>query len=311
MKIVCITPVKHLNGVFEKMEMYGEIIYEPEITYAALKDLLAVDKSIDYLFTNPNKQPFKLDKDLLQGSSIKIINTASTGLNHIDMEACKELEIAVWSLTQDYELIKQLPSTAELSFGLMMALLRKIPESFVAVQNYEWDYEKYIGRQAKGLTVGIIGYGRLGHFMAKYCEAFGMKVLVCDPYKNVYLYEQVTLEELTKRSDVISLHVHVTPETKGMVNAQLLQNAKKGSYIINTSRGEIVDEGAVVEAIKQGMVAGYGADVLVDEFSDITKSPIIQAAKEGYNVIITPHTGGMTWEGQQLAYTHAVEKFSK
>ena len=110
------------------------------------------------------------------------------------------------------------------------------------------------------------------------------------------------------KSDVVSLHVHVTEETKGMINLQLLQCATRPIYVINTSRGEIVEENDMVLAVKAGTVAGYGTDVIVDEFGDISKSPVVKAMNMGYNIIVTPHVGGMTWEGQQKAYKWAINK---
>jgi len=309
MKIICITPIKHLDGVYEELALYGEVLYKPAISKEELHKILLEDSKISCIFTNPNKQMFKLDEDLLRETSVKVINTASTGLNHIDLEVCKKLGIKILSLTKDYELIKNLPSTAELAFGLMLSLLRNIPASFDSVKKGEWDYEKFIGHQVEGLVVGIIGYGRLGYFMAKYCSTFGMDVIVCDPYKVIYGFEQVTLEELLERSNVISLHVHVTEETKNMINKDAIALMKKNPYLINTSRGEIVDELAVIEGLKSQVISGYATDVLIDEFGNISNSPLIKATKEGLNILITPHIGGMTWEGQQLAYQHAVHKF--
>jgi D-3-phosphoglycerate dehydrogenase len=308
MKIICITPIKHLEGVYEELTSYGEVLYTPTINKKDLRRIL--EKSdISCIFTNPNKQAFKIDRELLQGTSVKIINTASTGLNHIDLEACKEFGIKVISLTKDYELIKNLPSTAELAFGLMISLLRKILGSFESVKRGEWDWEKFIGHQIKGLTSGIVGYGRLGYFMAKYCAAFGMKVIICDPYKTVSEFDQVSLQDLVQQSDVISLHVHVTDETKKMINKSIISLMKKNPYIINTSRGEIVDEKAIIDGLRSGVIAGYATDVLYDEFGNVAKSPLIKAAKEGFNIIITSHIGGMTWEGQKLAYQYAIRKF--
>jgi len=108
--------------------------------------------------------------------------------------------------------------------------------------------------------------------------------------------------------DVISLHVHVNDTTIGMVNKELINKSKKGFYLINTSRGEIVKEPDVVDGLKSGKVLGYGTDVLEDEFGDINDSPILHAARDGHNVIITPHIGGMTFEGQEKAYTWAINK---
>lgn len=311
MKIICITPIKHLKqptDLYKELTSYGEVIYEPEIGKEELRKILERQKDIDAIFTNPNKQNYKLDKDLLEGTSVKVINTASTGLNHIDLNACKDLGIEVLSLTKDYELIKNLPSTSELAFGLMLSLLRHIPASFDSVKRGEWDYERFIGRQAEGLIAGIVGYGRLGYFMVKYCAAFGMKILVYDPANPVYGHDKVSLEELTENSDVISLHVHVTDETRHMINKDVIGRMKKKPYIINTSRGEIVDEEAIIEGLKSGALAGYGTDVIEDEFGNREASPIIKAAREGLNIIITPHTGGMTWEGQNRAYGHAIRK---
>ena len=304
MKIICITQVKHLDGVYDLLEEFGNITYVPDITKEELKSTLFETKT-KYLFTNPNKQSFILDEEVLKDSNIKVINTCSTGTNHIDMKYCKENNIEVWHLARDYELINQLPSTAEHAFGLMLSLIRKIPMSFHSVRDGNWDYEPYIGRQLKGLTVGIIGYGRLGKMMETYCHAFGMTVKIHDPYEG---YDDLDL--VLRESDVISLHVHVTGKTVGMINGNTIKRMKKKPYLINTSRGEIVYEKKVIEAIENGNLSGYATDVITDEFGNIHNSKLVEfSMNPNRNVIITPHVGGMTWEGQTKAYKWAVRKF--
>jgi D-3-phosphoglycerate dehydrogenase len=297
--------VKHLDGVYDLLEKYGNITYVPDITKEELKSTLFETKT-KYLFTNPNKQSFILDEEVLKDSNIKVINTCSTGTNHIDMKYCKENNIEVWHLAKDYELINQLPSTAEHAFGLMLSLLRKIPMSFHSVKDGNWDYEPYIGRQLKGLTVGIIGYGRLGKMMETYCHAFGMTVKIHDPYEG---YDDLDL--VLRESDVISLHVHVTDKTVGMINGNTIKRMKKKPHLINTSRGEIVNEKKVIEAIENGKLSGYATDVITDEFGNIHNSKLVEfSMNPTNNVIITPHVGGMTWEGQTKAYKWAINKFS-
>ena len=304
MKIICITQLKHLDGVYDLLEEFGNITYVPDITKEELKSTLFETKT-KYLFTNPNKQPFILDEEVLKDSNIKVINTCSTGINHIDMEYCKENNIEVWHLARDYELINQLPSTAEHAFGLMLSLVRKIPMSFHSVRDGNWDYEPYIGRQLKGLTVGIIGYGRLGKMMETYCHAFGMTVKIHDPYEG---YDDLDL--VLRESDVISLHVHVTGKTVGMINGKTISKMKKKPYLINTSRGEVVYEKKVIEAIEEGKLSGYATDVITDEFGNIHNSKLVEfSMNPTNNVIITPHVGGMTWEGQTKAYKWAINKF--
>ncbi len=304
MKIICITQVKHLDGVYDLLEEFGNITYVPDITKEELKSTLFETKT-KYLFTNPNKQSFILDEEVLKDSNIKVINTCSTGTNHIDMKYCKENNIEVWHLARDYELINQLPSTAEHAFGLMLSLIRKIPMSFHSVRDGNWDYEPYIGRQLKGLTVGIIGYGRLGKMMETYCHAFGMTVKIHDPYEG---YDDLDL--VLRESDVISLHVHVTDKTVGMINEKTISKMKKKPYLINTSRGEIVYEKKVIEAIENGNLSGYATDVITDEFGNIHNSKLVEfSMNPTNNVIITPHVGGMTWEGQTKAYKWAINKF--
>jgi D-3-phosphoglycerate dehydrogenase len=195
----------------------------------------------------------------------------------------------------------------------MLSLLRRIPQSQKHVSEYKWDYTKFVGRQVKDLTIGIIGYGRLGKMMYNFCRAFGANVIVYDPYK---INKEMPLEYLITHCDVISLHVHVTDETKYMINKNSLGlgttssfgSVKGDCYIINTSRGEIVNETDIVEGLKSGKITGYATDVVEDEFGDLTKSPIIKAMNEGENIIVTPHVGGMTIEGQTKAYEWSFNK---
>ena len=313
--IVCITQLKHLDGVYDLLKKFGYVTYVPDITKEELKSTLFETKT-KYLFTNPNKQPFILDEEVLKDSNIKVINTCSTGTNHIDIEYCKENNIEVWHLAKDYELINQLPSTAEHAFGLMLSLIRKIPMSFHSVRDGNWDYEPYIGRQLKGLTVGIIGYGRLGKIMCRLFDGWGVKLLVTDPYERIN--ERITtargvpLSELLERSDVVFLHTHVTDETRGMVDDEFLSQMKQGSYLVNTARGELVDEGSIIKSIEQGHLKGYGTYVIKYEFGNIHNSKLVEfSINPNNNVVITPHIGGMTIEGQTKAYTWAVNKFKK
>ena len=311
MKILCITPIKHLKGVYESLGKEGDIIYKPQINKKRLSEFLKKNNSVDLIFCNPNKQNYMLDGSVLEGSSIKVIFTASTGINHIDLTYCKRKKILVESYKTDKNIINRLPSTSELAVGLMISLIRNIPNSFDQVKRGEWDYEPFIGRELASLSLGIIGYGRLGRFMAKFCKGLGMKVFYFDPYVNSNKSKKVTLKKLIDLSDVISIHVHSDKKTKNMINESIFKLSHRKPYIINTSRGDIVNERDIYKLLKKKIISGYATDVLEDEFNSINKSPILLAARNGYNVIITPHIGGMTYEGSQRAWLMAVKKISK
>ena len=300
MKIAVITPIE--QKIKSMLEELGQVTYVPHFNKEQLAILL--DNGIDVIFTNPNQQYFKLDSELLLGSQVKIICTASTGLNHIDMRHCEEQGIKVLSITRDSNTIEKISSTAEHSFALMMALLRNIPSAFDSVKKGEWSWEPFVGRQMNFMTVGIVGYGRLGRMMIKYCKAFDAKVMVCDPYQEAP--NQSDLKTLFDESDIVSLHVHVKDDTRHMVNDELLDNIKSPVYLVNTSRGEIVDERAVIRALENGTLLGYATDVLEDEFGNIQNSELTK--REDLNIIVTPHIAGMTREARNIAYTASVEK---
>ena len=303
MKILCITPIKHLDGIYEYLESFGEVYYNPELNKEDFNFLHMGD--YDVIFCNPNKQKYLLNEEILGNFSGTIL-TASTGLNHIDIEYCGKSGIEVLSLTNDIQLLQDLPSTAELAFGLMSSILRNIPSSFEDVKVGGWNYDKFIGHQLKGKRVGVIGYGRLGKMMIRYCWGFGMMPAIYDPYKG---YDD--LDMVLKQSDIISLHVHVTDETKYMVDKKFLDRMVKSSYIINTSRGEIVNEKDIIQSLRDGHLKGYATDVFEDEFGNRSNSPILKGVKEGLNIIVTPHVGGSTWEGQQKAFMWSIGKLEK
>ena len=304
MTIICITPIKHINGVYENLSSLGEVIYEPYITYDELKKKITEPGNvITTIFTNPNKQTFKLDRELLIYSTVSHIITASTGLNHIDMDYMKNFY--VHSLTKELDIIEKISSTAEHAFALMMSLIRNIPKGFDDVKDGNWDYEKFIGRQLNQLTIGIIGYGRLGTMMERYCKVFGMNIIIHDPYKG---YDN--LHRLIHESNIISLHVHVTDETRKMIDKNFLFHMQKESYIINTSRGEIVNENDIIQSLESGKLKGYATDVVDDEFGNIENSELIKRSSD-LNIIVTPHIAGMTREAQEIAYNGVIDKYKK
>ncbi len=303
-KIAVITPLKHLE--LEKLiESKGEVYYLENGSKSEVKSLLT-GKSINTILCNPNKQSYIIDKELLEGTKVKLINTCSTGLSHIDLKFCKKNDIEVFSLTKDFDLINDLPSTSELAFGLMLDLLRNITSSQKHVLKFGWDYTEFIGRQVKGLNIGIIGYGRLGKLMFKYCKAFDADVKVYDPY--IAEHDDEKMEDFISKCNVISIHVHLNDETRYMINKHTLSKARKDLIIINTSRGAIVNENDLIKLLEKGLIGGYGTDVIENENDDIRKSKLIQKMKLNNKILITPHVGGMTIEGQTKAYKWSINK---
>ena len=304
MRIAVVTPIKHLNGVLQLLSEKGDVFLLEEGSKSEVRDLL-LNKSIDTILCNPNQQTYKIDEELLTGTNVSLINTCSTGMNHIDVDYCESVGIKIYSLTKDYELINQLPSTSELAFGLLLDLMRNITMSNnVTKRDKSWDYLPFVGQQMKDYKVGIVGYGRLGKMMAKFCRAFDAQVFIYDPYSDESNVD--TLEELFDVCDAVSLHVHVTDETKYMINYDLLSRGVK--FLVNTSRGEIVNEYDVIRALKECKLWGYGADVIEDEFGDIGVSPFFDLDMSKLNCIFTPHIGGMTIQGQTKAYKWSIDK---
>lgn len=305
-KLLVITPVKHIEGVCATLNRVGSVTYMDDPTLSEVMDVI---ENYDGIFTNPNKSRVYVGKELIdRASKLRVICTASTGTNHIDKSYVAIKGITILSLTEEREIIERISSTAELAFALTMVGIRSIIKAHQSVLNGEWDYTQYIGRQLNCMTVGVVGFGRLGSKYAHYCESFGAKVLVYDPYKKIddSRYVQLSnIEELLGNSDIVAIHVHVTDETINMFNQHLFSKMKKDVLLVNTSRGDIVDEEAALIFLKENPNAKIATDVLADEVRNRKSSKLLMYALTCDQIIITPHIGGMTREAQEIAYNHS------
>lgn len=237
--------------------------------------------------------------------SLKYLVSATTGLDHIDRSYLEKHQITLISLRGEDEFLKSIPSTAELSWTLLMNLLRPVVPAVNDVKQGNWNRDQFRGYQAKGKKLGIIGMGRTGTLMGRYASAFGMEVSYYDPFVSEAQAERKeTIDALVQEADIVSLHIHLTPETTGLFDRRLISLMKKGTYLINTSRGKVWDEEAVAEAVKSGHLKGVATDVLAMELENRTESPLYHAMQEGFPVLITPHIGGATWDAM-----HTCEKF--
>jgi len=310
-RTICITLLEE-NLLEELEDAVDALIYCPGIDKKSLRHML-LDNEYNIIFTNPNNQGFKIDENLLSGTKVRIICTASTGTNHIDLNYCKLNNIMILSITKDMELLRKITSTAEHSFGLMLSIIRNTVRSFDSVKEGSWNWENFVGRQLNCLKIGIIGYGRLGKMMAHYCSAFGANVKIYDPYVTIddnRYFQKDDIKEIFASCDVISLHVHVSEETKYMINNSLIDESIDGFYLINTSRGEIINEDDVIKGLESGKILGYASDVLESEFDDICDSKLCKNLDK-LNIIITPHIAGMTSDARMLAYSGAIKKLKK
>lgn len=249
-----------------------------------------------------------IDKQIFdKAENLKVIACPATGLDHIDIQIAESKGIKILSLKGETEFLNNITGTAELAFGLMLNLLRKIPFSFDSVRIGEWKREKFQGFNLKHKTLGIVGLGRLGKMMAKYGKAFEMNVIACDPYIDEQVFSELGVEkqnfnEVISKSDIISIHIPLSEQTENMFNAEIFEKMKNTSFLINTSRGKIVDELALLESLKNNQIAGYATDVLADELSfkqNCSNNSLVEYSKQNNNVVITPHIGGMTHESRK------------
>lgn len=249
---------------------------------------------------------------------LRYLITPTTGLNHIDVQAAARNNIHILSLKGETEFLQKIRSTAEHTIALLLALIRHIPASTQAVKQGRWEREPFSGRELSGNTLGIIGYGRLGKLVARYAQAFFMKVLVYDTDAQQLRHlpkgiKACNLTELLSLSDFVSLHIPGSPENRNFMNIQKFNSMKTGAFFINTSRGEVVDEKALLKALKNGQLAGAALDVLAGDSSWNTNTPpahpLISFAQKNNHLIITPHIGGYARESLDNTRMFMVKKF--
>jgi D-3-phosphoglycerate dehydrogenase / 2-oxoglutarate reductase len=248
------------------------------------EDILAVARDADAILVTYAKLPREL---IMQLTRCKAIGRFGLGVDNIDLPACKEKDIAV-NYVPDY-CIREVSDHA---MALLLALIRKIPLSNKVVQAGRWEMPVVVPiRRIEGTVLGLLGFGNIPRLVAPKAKAFGMKVIAFDPYAKPELFknagvESVDFDTLLKTADYISVHAPHTPQTRGMVNADAFAKMKKGAYIVNTARGPLIDEPALIAALDSGQVGGAGLDVVAVE--PLAKdSPLLGRD----NVIITPHTG--------------------
>jgi D-3-phosphoglycerate dehydrogenase len=221
-----------------------------------------------------------------QAPKLRVVGRAGVGVDNIDTEAATRRGIVVMN-TPGANAV----AVAELTIGLMLALARKLPAANTGMHAGRWEKKSLQGAELRGKTLGILGLGRIGLEVAKRAKGFGLEILGSDPFVSAAVAREngirlVTLDELIAGADYITLHVGLTPQTTGVINAKTLAKMKKGVRIINCARGELVDDAALVEALKSGQVAGAALDVFAVEPAKNTPYAELD------NVILTPHIAG-------------------
>ena len=256
-----------------------------------------------------------MDKELFAAApGLRALVSATTGLDHIDLETATESGVEVLSLQGETEFLETLSATAELTWGLLLSLLRRIPQAIDSVKEGGWDRDIFRGNELRGKRLGILGLGRLGHMVAEYGRAFGMSMAAYDPYASDWPMDVdicSAVEDLMEDAQVLSLHVPLNDETRRMIDGEMLARLPAGAVLINTSRGAVVDEPALLAALESGHLAGAGLDVVADEFSGGLSQVLLAYARDHDNLIITPHMGGATIESMEKAEVFMAQKLAR
>lgn len=238
-------------------------------------------------------------EDLPANPRCGLVVSATTGLDHLDLAALAARNIRVLSLKGRREFLTQIRGTAELTIALLLALLRRLPPALDAVRAGEWNRDDFRGREIFEKTVGIVGYGRLGSIVASYLHAMGARILAYDPNVTItetHIGQVAGLDELLARADIVTLHADLNDTTRGLLGSREFSHMQPGSLLINTARGELLDEAALLDALHAQRLAGAAVDVLRGEPAITAEHPLVAYAASHENLLITPHLGGGTVE---------------
>jgi D-3-phosphoglycerate dehydrogenase len=238
----------------------------------------------------------QLTEDLIgRAERLKVIGRAGVGVDNVDLEAASRRGIVVANAPQS-----TVVSAAEHTIGLLLALSRSIPQAHAALKQGSWDRSRFGGLELAGKTLGLAGFGRIGQQVARRARGLEMNVMAYDPYVAPGRFQELgvdraeSLEDLLAASDFLSLHLTLAPETFRLIGRDQLSAAKDGIRIVNAARGELIDEAALLEALRSGKVAGAALDVFSAE-------PYTGPLLELENVVVTPHLAASTEEAQDRA----------
>ncbi|MBT1702331.1 NAD(P)-dependent oxidoreductase [Chryseosolibacter indicus] len=280
--------------------------YKPDITRDEIRQLAAgYDGLIIRSKTN-------VDKDLLgENPTVRYIGRAGAGLDNLDLEYLKSKNIAVLHAAEGNR-----DAVGEFTVGLLLSLLRNIPKANTEVRNVIWDREGNRGEEIMGKTISIIGYGNMGRAFAQRISGFGCKILAYDKYKNGFstptCYE-ATMDVIFDETDILTLHIPLTSETRKLVDLKYLKRFKKNIVLLNTARGEIVPLADLAEAMNIGKVRGAALDVLENEKIQKLSAEQQNAfddLKKRSNVILTPHIAGWTYESHEKINVALVDQIN-
>ncbi|SRR6266496_232607 len=236
----------------------------------------------------------QVDGKLLEHApKLRVVGRAGVGVDNVDLDAATRKGIAVMNTPGGNAV-----AVAEQTLGMMLAMARSLCKADASMHAGKWEKKALQGTELRAKTLGIVGLGRIGMEVARRARAFGMEVMAHDPFVSPAVAKEqgirmAALDEIYAAADYITLHVGLTPQTTGMINADSIKKMKKGVRLVNCARGELIDEAALADALKQGHVAGAGLDVFVSE--PLKNSPLTALD----NVVLTPHVGGSTNEAQE------------
>lgn len=245
----------------------------------------------------------KVTKDVLaRASKLRVIGRAGVGVDNVDLPAATDAGVLVMNTPGGNAV-----SVAEHTLALMLSMARSVPQASASTKSGKWEKKKFLGSELRGKTLGIVGLGSIGREVVKRAKPFEMRILGHDPYVSSQTAQDIGLElvslpDLYKQSDYITLHVALTPETDHMLNAEAFAQMKPGARIVNCARGELVDGDALRSVIQSGQIAGAALDVFEKEPPG--ESPLLQLEP----VVATPHIAGSTEEAQEIVGTRIVEQ---
>lgn len=302
--VLYLGPVEALFSAREVLEPSVQVIAAEPSSEAVAAHLAEVEGILDA------SMKVSFDHAMIRRApKLRAISTATTGADHIDANALAERGIALVTLAGEKEVLQNLTPAAELSWTLLMACARQLRGALHHVLEGRWIREQFPGLMLKGKMLGLIGCGRIGSWMARYACAFDMKIIGYDPFIEDWPEQirRTDLEDLLSTADFVSVHVPLNEQTRGMLGAREFGLIKRGAIFINTSRGAITDESALLNALIDGRLAAAGLDVLEGE-PDTTRHPLVEYARKHDNLIITPHIGGFSPDAVKIVVAHASKR---